>query len=1309
MNRLGKMIRRLTERPASKRQGLVRNQNLPFVPAAVAVEHLEERLLLTFNIVFDYTYDSSGFLSPQGRRDVLEHVAAVYEARITDDLAAISPSGTNTWTAVFNNPSNNTQVNLANLQVPANTVIVYVGGQDLTSGLGIGGPGGFSASASPAFISNLHTRGETGVDPNSTNDTDYSLWGGTISFDNASTWNFSMDPPSSGQNDFYSVALHELGHVLGLGTADSFYNKINASQQFTGTNAVASFGGPIPMNTDQFGNLESGHFASGTQSTLPGTSTQQEAALDPQLTTGTRKHLTDLDWAALDDLGWDVTAVAGPTDYGDAPDATTGTGPGNYQTRSADSGPSHAIVNGLMIGTAADGDDGNLQNPTATADNVAGSADEGFDLSNSLFLVEGVAGTINVNVTNTLGTAATLYGWVDFNSNGIFETSERASVAVPNGTNNGSVSLNFGASAIGSAGNTFARFRLSTDTAASSSTGAAANGEVEDHAITVLTQTTAFDSLPSFNWSASNGAVRYELEVNNLSTGQSQYILQSQLTTTSFRPLEALPAGVYSWRYRPHNGTTFLPLSESVSLAVFETTGNPFITDPVGASVDSRPTIAWSPVANATRYELWVNGVNKERIIHQTNLSQTSFTPLTGLPADSYTAYVRAFNGATALGTWSPAFTFTLATSATSVLTDPVATSTNTAPIFSWLPMNVASYQLRVDNLSTGTNNVILESNLTGTSFTPSSGLPAGNYIAYITGLGTARSAGVTFQVTSVTGQAQFAIPSGRSENPLPTFSWTAVTGATRYQLWVDDIANGIARVIYNPNMTDTVFATTEALPPSTYRAWVRAYNGTTAIGSWSSALDLVVTESSAVPTIWGPVDSTLNTAPTFAWSKVFNATHYELDIHQNGSLLQTQQFISTNTLSLQNSLAAGSYSATVRSYNGNTLLGTNSRGFTIATSAGPIEIFSPASSTDSTRPTISWKSIDTATRYILWLNDDTRSINAAILENNVQSPSFTPASPLLPGTYRVWVRAYNGANPVGNWSSATRFTVTESATPPTITAPLPNSTNSVPTITWTAVTAAQSYQIEFDDVTNSQNRFMTAQGITTTAFRPTTPLTPGVYLVRVRSINASGTPSAWSSDLTLTIETATNASLVSPLAGSSNSAAGVLFAWTTVANSSRYELWVNNLSTGANRFIFETALTTISFAPTAQLASGNYRAWVRAIGATGTPGAWSAGVDFTVAETPSDRSEPKSPAADLIDLELRFASLPAVDEESDDTLPVIVVEEVVRPKEIAHEKTGKDDPRMLTELSVVATQDELPSHLIDLLLSDVIEMFSEG
>ena len=1176
------------------------------------VQTLENRRLLTLNITYDYSLDASAFFNDQSRRDVMEEVATIFESRITDDLTAIIPGPQDTWTADFSNPATGTSVALNNLTIAADTIVVYVGARDLSVGIAEGGFGGFQSVGTPAFNSILQTRGETGVDVSGNTDTDFSLWGGAIAFDSQVTWNFSLNPPSVGQNDFFSVALHEMGHVLGLGTADSFRNQINASNQFTGSAAVSAYGGPVLMNTDAFGNPDNGHWASDTMSTLPGTTTNQEAALDPQVTTGSRKVFTNLDWAGLDDLGWDVTAASEPLDYGDAPDASAGVAAGNYNTRTTDSGPSHQIVTGLRIGNSVDSDDGNLQNSDATADDALGVSDED-GLTLPLTMIEGVTPTVSVNVTNTTGRTGTLFGWIDFNQNGVFENqTEMATVIVEGQTNNAAVQLAFPEVPQNTAGITFSRFRLSTDVSLDSPTGPASDGEVEDHQITILPEETAYDSLRSFNWPAANGALRYELEVNNVSTGETQVIHQLQLTTTSFRPHQAMPAATYNWRYRPYNSTGALPWSAFVSFAIFEKSGQPIITDPVASSVDSLPTIAWSPIVGADRYELWVNGTNHDRVIHQTDLTLTSFTPLSGLPAGEYTAQVRPYF-ANAAGLWSEPHSITLANSTTSVLTDPVAGRTNTVPTFAWLPMNVPSYQLRVDNLTTGATSVISQQNLTGTSFTPSEALAPGNYRSWITGQGTSQSLPVDFQVLAGAAQTQFTVPFGNSENPLPVIGWTAVSGATRYELWVNDVTNAVSRVVHSSGITTTSFAVQTPLVPSTYRAWVRAFNGSTLLAGWSPASDFRVTAGFGIPTIWAPVNGTMNAAPTFVWSSTLGATSYELDVSQAGQLLNAQQLIGTNYLQLENSLPTGTYQSTVRAMNGTSLLGTSQRTFTVTLSTGPIELFSPDASTNRTRPVFSWTPIATATRYLVWVNDKTRNINATILENNVRDTKLIPDSPMLPGNYQVWVRAFNRSVPVGNWSAGVRFTITETTAPPSVTAPTPNTTNSVPTITWTAVTGAATYDVEIDDVTNNQPAFIATQGISTTVFRPATPLHPGTYAIRVRSLSLSGTASAWSNNFSMTIDGATNAQLVTPLAASSTASANFIFAWTSVTNAVAYELWVNNVTTGTNRIINETALPGISFTPATQLAAGTYRAWVRAIGPGNVPGVWSSGVDFVV------------------------------------------------------------------------------------------------
>jgi hypothetical protein len=268
-----------------------------------------------FSINLDYSLDANDFFgdSSSSRRVVMDAAASFFESRLTDDFTAITSAGTNSMTATFFNPATGDEGSKTNFSVAANTITVFVGGRDLGgSTLGRGGYGGWSASGSDPFLETIRHRGESGLMYNTTDTSkdanEFNPWGGSISFDTDSSWYFDSDPSTTegfSGIDFYSVALHELGHVLGLGTADSWDNLINGSDQFTGPNSTATHGGNVPLESD------GAHWKAGTGSFVDGL-TAQEAAMDPNIAGGQRKYFTDLDMAALDDIGWNVAAVPLP-------------------------------------------------------------------------------------------------------------------------------------------------------------------------------------------------------------------------------------------------------------------------------------------------------------------------------------------------------------------------------------------------------------------------------------------------------------------------------------------------------------------------------------------------------------------------------------------------------------------------------------------------------------------------------------------------------------------------------------------------------------------------------------------------------------------------------------------------------------------------------------------------------------------------------------------------------------------------------------------------------------------------------------
>ncbi|CAN5433463.1 hypothetical protein BH10ACT7_BH10ACT7_08110 [soil metagenome] len=198
-------------------------------------------------------------------------------------------------------------------------------------------------------------------------------------------------------------------------------------------------------------------------------------------------------------------------DYGDAP--------ASYGTTKTDSGASHILrdfdgvsTGSLMLGSTVDTD--------ADASGLTGAGDDSSDLDdeNGVTAFPAVSDlssdySMTVDLTNTTGSGATLAGWIDFNDNGLFDASERATATV--GAVATQATLNWsGISPV--AGATYARFRIYPGTVPSPSPmGQADGGEVEDYPFTIAPGDLDIEKIADTATANEGDAVEYTITVTN--------------------------------------------------------------------------------------------------------------------------------------------------------------------------------------------------------------------------------------------------------------------------------------------------------------------------------------------------------------------------------------------------------------------------------------------------------------------------------------------------------------------------------------------------------------------------------------------------------------------------------------------------------------------------------------------------------------------------------------------------------------------------------------------------------------------------
>jgi hypothetical protein len=539
---------------------------------------------------------------------------------------------------------------------------------------------------------------------------------------------------------------------------------------------------------------------------------------------------------------------------------------------------------------------------------------------------------------------------------------------------------------------------------------------------------------PTFGWTTVPGANYYELWVSD--AYGSTVIWNPHVVGNSFTPTTALAVGAnyqYWLRARTDAGAASA-WSNAYSFTIAQL-GAPTLTSPVGTITTNTPTFAWTAVAGANAYDVWISdnttGAQVLRDQHYVGTTLNLAQPLT--MGRSYTWWVRALSDAGNVGAWSSGATFSPGIGVPTP-TAPTGSGTNAMPNFVWTASpNATTYDLWVSNNSTG--QTYRNVSVAATSYTFAQSLSVGSYTFWVRaiaagGASSAWSTGLSFSITAL-GTPVLTSPLTNTTNASPTFTWNAVSGATYYDLWVSDTTTGQSEAIRNGHVVGASYVPTTPLAVGhSYQWWVRAFNDSGNAGGWSSGGYFSVTVET--PTLLSPSGTITWPRPEFSWNAAANASYYQLEVDDITSgyvAVWNNHVTGVSNIPTTALTANHSYRWWVRAVNDNGAVSAWSSGMTFfiapqAPLAAPT-LTSPTGTISTTLPTFSWNAVTGADYYELWVDNYTTGASKVVYNAAVSGTSYTPVTALTAGqSYQWWVKAYSNSGAVSAWSSTGNFSI---------------------------------------------------------------------------------------------------------------------------------------------------------------------------------------------------------------------------------------------------------------------------------------------
>ena len=424
----------------------------------------------------------------------------------------------------------------------------------------------------------------------------------------------------------------------------------------------------------------------------------------------------------------------------------------------------------------------------------------------------------------------------------------------------------------------------------------------------------------------------------------------------------------------------------------------------------------------------------------------------------------------------------------------------------------------------------------------------------------------------------------GTSTSNTVTISWSAVAGATGYDVMLDEATT------VNTG-TSTTYTHGSLQPKSTHTYRVRARNSA-GTGPWSSSISQ--TTKSSIPGVPQNLRATTitNAAITLKWDAVTGADSYQLKT-DNAAPIN----VGTATTYTHNGLAADSqhtYQVCAVNDGGSSTYSTPV--LTVRTQPNIPAVPTNIKVTPKvTELVITWDKVTGAESYDIAVGANNEIIGT--VAGTVNTFTYTG---LIPNTqYAIAVRAANTAGE-SDWGVSVSAKTLQ-AVPDTAPVLSGNATKDAITLTWNAVNGADSYDLE---ITKTADSTVTAVNDIAVTNYSHTNLTPNTeYSYRIRAKNSGG-EGIWSQPLV--ISTKPDVPSVPQNISASSTSREISITWDSVETAIGYEVeimsGINNDHTVADQ-VYGT--TETSYTQTGLKPNTEYQYRVRAKNEAG-PGEWS-------------------------------------------------------------------------------------------------------